>query len=142
MPTIFHTLTHAVADALAGLPDVAGRVYLDLDHALASDRQPAIAIEPGDDDSQDFGDAEQQGNFDIRLHIVTAGSPTIDQADPIELAAHQRLMQDRTLGGITWLSRTGGARRVRGEGGQIGQRTVTYRAVVQVGALTLRPIQA
>lgn len=140
--TIFKRLQDAAALALDGMPEVGGRVFKDLDRALAEGIASAVVVELGDDSSSDFGADDEllRGAVALHVHCIAKGAPVTDVLDPIEQAVHARLVDDPSLGGLALrLTRVNGVRRVMNADDQRARRTVTYQAEFLANQADLTP---
>jgi hypothetical protein len=129
MDLIFKRIADAAAAALAGLPEVGGRVYTELDVALQPDQLPAINVMPGDDTSNQLDSETTEIRMELQLHILTNTVGALASVSAVEQAAHLRLMADEALGGLLAVSlrRLQGSRRIlRNTEGSPAHRLVIY----------------
>lgn len=135
--TIFKQIADAAVAQLAGLPEVQGRVFVDLDVALDPESLPAVAITPGDDSSTRVDDDTCDVRMELQIHILTQSTGALASVDPIEAAVHRRLMANPVLGDLlaSSLKRVQGTRRVlRGTEGTPALRQITYECRSYVSA--------
>lgn len=142
-PTIFSLLAQAAQSALAALPEVGGRVYMDLDAALAPESLPAVVLSLGDDESGEIDDDTLQVRLQLHVHILANALDAVGVIDPIEQAVHRRLaagaVLQESLAGP--LKRSMGTRRVlRETEGHPVMRRITYEARIFANAATLAPL--
>jgi hypothetical protein len=90
----------AIATALATTDGVSGRVYRSRVEAFSRNEAPAIIIEPGPDRAQTYSICKLDWTLDILVVVHTRGQIPDQLADPILVDAHDKLMADRTLGGL------------------------------------------
>jgi hypothetical protein len=90
----------AIATALATTEGVSGRVYRSRVEAFSRNEAPAIIIEPGPDRAQTYSICKLDWTLDILVVVHTRGQIPDQLADPILVDAHDKLMADRTLGGL------------------------------------------
>jgi hypothetical protein len=90
----------AIATALATTDGVSGRVYRSRVEAFSRDEAPAIIIEPGPDRAQTYSICKLDWTLDVLVVVHTRGQIPDQLADPILVDAHDKLMADRTLGGL------------------------------------------
>lgn len=90
-------------DALAGVPDVGTRIFRSRIEAFQRSEAPAIVVEPGQDSA--ISPSASNCYIDWQLMLIVAvytrGHQPETLADPIISAIHNRLMSDRTMGGLT-----------------------------------------
>jgi hypothetical protein len=137
MDTIFKQIADAAAAALAGLPEVGGRVFVDLDSAIPPEQQPALVITPGDDSSTSIDEETYEIRMELQLGIVTNTSEPLASVDVIERAVHERLHGDAQLASLLAgvITRTQGTRRVlRNTEGLPALRQLTYTCRSYVSA--------
>lgn len=137
MDTIFKRIADAAAATLAGLPEVSGRVYMDLDVALNPDQLPALAITPGDDTSTLIDSDTYEIRMELQIHILAESAGALASVDAIESAAHARLYQNSSLDDLLagGLRRMQGSRRVlRNTEGTPALRQITYECKSYVSA--------
>lgn len=138
--TIFRQLHAAAYAALQGMPEATDGVHLDRASAFAAGTTAAVAVEPGDDQTEPYGEGTLRGRMALHVHIYTQGSPASQVVDPIEKAAHQRLMADPSFNGLCLrLMRVNGARQAANAEQQHGHRTVTYQADFLANEANLAP---
>jgi hypothetical protein len=90
----------AIATALATADGVSGRVYRSRVEAFSRNEAPAIIIEPGPDRAQTYSICKLDWTLDVLVVVHTRGQIPDQLADPILVDAHDKLMADRTLGGL------------------------------------------
>jgi hypothetical protein len=90
----------AIATALATTDGVSGRVYRSRVEAFSRNEAPAIIIEPGPDRAQTYSICKLDWTLDVLVVVHTRGQIPDQLADPILVDAHDKLMADRTLGGL------------------------------------------
>lgn len=113
--------------AMSSVP--AGRVYRDLHGALQSDLLPAVAVETGDESTPERRTTRHKLRFlDVTVTVVAKGASPYSEADPALVESFDRLMADRTLGGVALEVIEGATRRERSAAEeQLGAITKTYR---------------
>ena len=89
-------LTTLRASAVAGIP--ADRVYADLRDAIHT--RPSIVVDMGDEDPPDNKFGKRTRTLALTVRILADGADPFTVIDPIRLAAHARIMADKTLGGL------------------------------------------
>lgn len=141
--TVFLQLSLAIRAALAGLPEVQGRVYMDRDVSLPVEQLPAVVLELGDDDSSELDDATLQVRVQLQVRILVNSLDATAALEPIERAVHRRLVASselqETLTGP--LKRVMGTRRIlRETEGHPVMRRLTYEARVLADPATLAPL--
>lgn len=90
----------AIATALASTTGVSSRVYRSRVEAFSRNEAPAIIIEPGPDRAQTYSICKLDWSLDVLVVVHTRGQIPDQLADPILVDAHDKLMADRTLGGL------------------------------------------
>lgn len=101
-------ILRAIVTTLAGTAGVGTRIYRSRATALDRNEAPAICISPGPDKAIDpeAGGSASFGKSDRRLTVLiavyTRGAIPDSLADPIEISLHQKLMADRSLGGLAF----------------------------------------
>jgi hypothetical protein len=90
----------AIATALATTDGVSGRVFRSRVEAFSRNEAPAIIIEPGPDRAQTYSICKLDWTLDVLVVVHTRGQIPDQLADPILVDAHDKLMADRTLGGL------------------------------------------
>lgn len=91
---------------LPGIAEVGQRVYRSRAQALSRAEAPAIIISPGDDlprnaprtTGASLGQLDQQ--LAVLIEVYVRGDIPDQLADPIGVQVHQRMMADRTMGGL------------------------------------------
>lgn len=135
--TIFKRIADAAAATLQGLPEVGGRVYVDLDAALDPDRLPALLITLGDDSSELVDDDTCRVRVELQVAIVTESSNALASVDVVERAVYARMRGNPTLDDLLAgvLRRISGTRRVlRNTEGTPALRQLTYECKAFVSA--------
>lgn len=90
----------AIYDALDGTEDVGARIYRSRVEAFSREEAPAIVIEPARDISRTYSNCKLDWTMDVLIAIYTRGINADQLADPIAVDVHDRIMTDRTLGGL------------------------------------------
>jgi len=90
----------AIATALATTDGVSGRVFRSRVEAFSRNEAPAIIIEPGPDRAQTYSICKLDWTLDVLVVVHTRGQIPDQLVDPILVDAHDKLMADRTLGGL------------------------------------------
>lgn len=76
-------------------------IYRDLDSAIAAGF-PALVLEEGDEDPPGLAIVSRASrSLEFRLHVLIKGSAPYTLADAPLVEAYDRIMADRTLGGLT-----------------------------------------
>lgn len=79
----------------------ADSIYRDLDSAIAGGF-PALVLEEGDEPTPGLSVISKAAReLEFRLHVLIKGSAPYSLADAPLIEAYDRLMADRTLGGLT-----------------------------------------
>jgi hypothetical protein len=84
--------------AVAGVPR--DHIHVNLRQAVASGQRPAIVLDLGDEPEPTRQYDQRQRRVDLTLRILADGADPFAVIDPIREAAHARVMQDKTLGGL------------------------------------------
>ncbi len=125
--------------AMSTLP--ATDVYLDLVQAIDQSKTLAIAIEEADVEPAPnigglIGLAERQ--IDIDVHVIAKGQAPYRIADPALVESYNRIMADRTLGGLALEIREAPSNRRRSSAEKpIGVITKTYTVEYRTAAHSL-----
>lgn len=90
----------AMASSLAGTVDVASRIYRSRVEAFSREEAPAIVIEPARDPARTYSTCKLDWTLEVLVAIYTRGNDADQQADPIAVDVHSKLMADRTIGGL------------------------------------------
>ena len=104
-------------------------IFLDLVNAIDQGTTLAIAIEEGDEPAPNLDGlirtAERRINIDV--HVVTKSSAPLRTADPALVESYNRIMADRTLGGLALDIQEGDTQRRRSAAERpVGAITKTY----------------
>lgn len=126
-----------IASLLAGVPDVP--VFRDIVRAIDRTEQLALVVEQGDEPPpQRDTVATYERAIDIQVSGVAKGSEPYSRADAPLNAAHNLILQDRTLGGLAMDIEEGPTTRQRDSlEREVGVVTKTYRVVYRTGADSL-----
>jgi hypothetical protein len=95
-----HTVT------LPGISEVGQRIYRSRSQAYSRTEAPAISISPGSDDPRGAQNTigASLGKLDnvlaVLIEVYVRGDIPDQLADPIGVQIHQRMMADRTMGGL------------------------------------------
>ena len=95
-----HTVT------LPGIAEVGQRIYRSRSQAYSRNEAPAISISPGNDDPRGAQNTigASLGKLDnvlaVLIEVYVRGDIPDQLADPIGVQIHQRMMADRTIGGL------------------------------------------
>lgn len=89
-------LTTLRASAVAGIP--ADRIYADLRDAIHT--RPSIVVDLGDEDPPTNEYGKRRRTVALTVRILADGADPFTGIDPVRLAAHARIMADKTLGGL------------------------------------------
>jgi len=89
-------LTTLRASAVAGIP--ADRIYADLRDAIHT--RPSIVVDMGDEDAPAKVYSNRNRTVALTLRILAEGADPFTAIDPVRIAAHARIMADKTLGGL------------------------------------------
>jgi hypothetical protein len=95
-----HTVT------LPGITGVGSRIYRSRSQAYSRSEAPAISISPGNDDPRGAQNTigASLGKLDnalaVLIEVYVRGDIPDQLADPIGVQIHQRMMADRTMGGL------------------------------------------
>ena len=95
-----HTVT------LPGITGVGQRIYRSRSQAYSRTEAPAISISPGNDDPRGAQNTigASLGKLDnvlaVLIEVYARGDIPDQLADPIGVQIHQRMMADRTMGGL------------------------------------------
>jgi hypothetical protein len=100
-------LTALRASAVAGVP--ASRIYADPQDAIST--RPAIIVELGAESQPAKEYSKRRRAISLNLRIIADGADPYAAIDPIRIAAHARLMTDKTLGGKAEMIEEGESRR-------------------------------
>lgn len=92
----------AITNALEDVAAVSGRIYRSRVEAFARNEAPAMVIEPGVDSAaaEPVSTCKIDWTLGVIIAVYTRGSIPDQLADPIILDVHQKLLADRTLGGL------------------------------------------
>jgi len=91
---------------LPGIAEVGQRIYRSRAQALSRNEAPAIIVSPGNDDpfNAPRTTGASMGRLDQRLAVLievyVRGEIPDQLADPIGVQVHERMMADRTMGGL------------------------------------------
>ncbi len=88
-------LTTLRASAVAGIPDT--RIYADLRDAIHT--RPSIVVDLGDEDQPTNEYGKRRRTVALTVRILADGADPFTVIDPIRIAAHARIMADKTLAG-------------------------------------------
>lgn len=89
-------LTTLRASAVAGIPST--RIYADLRDAIHT--RPSIVVDLGDEDAPTNEYGKRRRTVALTVRILADGADPFASIDPVRLAAHARIMADKTLGGL------------------------------------------
>ena len=95
-----HTVT------LPGIAEVGQRIYRSRAQAMSRNEAPAIIVSPGNDDpfNAPRTTGASMGRLDqtlaVLIEVYVRGDIPDQLADPIGVQIHQRMMADRTMGGL------------------------------------------
>ena len=91
-----------VKNALAGVPNVGTRIFRSRVEAFQRSEAPAIVVEPSTDTALDPSASNCYLDWQLTLIVAvyTRGHQPETLADPIISDVHQRLMTNRTFGGL------------------------------------------
>lgn len=118
-------LTSLRASAVAGVPT--DRIYSDLRDAILI--RPSIIVDIGDEDPPVKIYEAHNRTVALTVRILAEGADPLAAIDPIRLAAHARIMADKTLGGLCDDINEGVSSRDRADMDvQIGSLVTTYLA--------------
>lgn len=92
--------------ALPGIAEVGQRIYRSRAQAMSRNEAPAIIVSPGNDDpfnaprttGASLGRLDQ--TLAVLIEVYVRGDIPDQLADPIGVQVHQRMMSDRTMGGL------------------------------------------
>lgn len=140
------TLDESIAQAIVTLLTVpplssvpADDVYRDLIYALDLGIEKALAIEEGDNPPpvQDTV-ATKERSIDIHISAIRKGVAPYSLCDALILESHNRIIADRSLGGLAMDIQEGPTKRQRDAlDKSLGVVTKTYRVVYRTGADSL-----
>ena len=118
-------LTTLRASAVAGIPSA--RIYADLRDAIHT--RPSIVVDMGDEDPPANKFGKRTRTLALTVRILVDGADPFAVIDPIRLAAHARIMADKTLGGLCETLEEGASSRERADMDvSIASLTTTYTA--------------
>jgi hypothetical protein len=100
MQSISERAMDAVVAALIGISGVDDRVFRSRVLAVTRGETPCIVVLPGPVETTAFGDIVDDNRFIVHVEITTRGDPYDVAADPIEVAAHQRLKKSSALAAL------------------------------------------
>jgi hypothetical protein len=102
MATKQEQILAAVADALADVEGVEGRVYRSRQEAFSRSESGSVVIEPGPDAAsvEPVSICRIDWTFTLVIAVYARGEIPDQVADPIIESVHSLLMADRTLGGL------------------------------------------
>ena len=91
----------AIRTALTGTALVGNRIYRSRVEPIAREESPAIVVEPINDAVQQITSIRTLDfTLTVRVSVIVRGLIPDQQADPIVLSMHSKLMADLTLGGL------------------------------------------
>ena len=93
----------AIRSTLTNTTGVGTRIYRSRVEAFQRNEAPALVIEPGSDSSnpEPVSTCKIDWTLQVLIAVHTRGGAIPDQqADPIIVSLHSKLMADRTLGGL------------------------------------------
>jgi hypothetical protein len=99
-------LNRIATATLPGITGVSSRIYRSRSQALSRNEAPAIIISPGNDDPRGAQNTigASLGKLDnvlaVLIEVYVRGDIPDQLADPIGVQIHQRMMADRTMGGL------------------------------------------
>jgi hypothetical protein len=99
-------LNRIATATLPGITGVSSRIYRSRSQALSRNEAPAIIISPGNDDPRGAQNTigASLGKLDnvlaVLIEVYVRGDIPDKLADPIGVQIHQRMMADRTMGGL------------------------------------------
>ncbi len=130
--------TALTAPAMTSVP--VGDIYVDLVYAIDQTKTLALAIEEGIEPEPNLngliGRAERRVNVDV--HVIAKGLAPFRGADPALVESYNRIMADRTLGGLALDIQEGPTERRRAPAEQsIGVITKTYIVEFRTSAHSL-----
>jgi len=120
-------LTVLRSSAVAGVPST--RIFSDLRQAIESDQRPAIVVDMGDEDPPINEYGKKRRSIGLTVRILADGTDPFTIIDPVRLAAHARIMADKTLGGLCTTLEEGASSRDRADMDvQLGSLVTSYMA--------------
>jgi hypothetical protein len=116
----------AIEAALAGTPDLGGRIWRDRFEPVSREECPCLILFP-EKEPHDQGPTLPvlDASLMVQLELSISGRPLSTLADSIRAEVHRRLMADRTLGGISYDIQSMGVG-WDGESGEIGVARLRY----------------
>ncbi len=123
--------------AMSAVPSA--RVVRDLHGLLEAATLPSIAVETGDESEPSWQTMRHKARLvDIEVTVVAQGASPFTAADPALVESYNRIMADRTLGGLAQDVLEGPTRRDRTSAErQLGAITKTYRVQYRTGEASL-----
>ena len=93
----------AIRTALIGTDQVGNRIWRSRVEPLAKEESPAIVVEPINDAAQQVTSIRTlDWSLTVRVTVIVRGVVPDQQADPIVMSMHSKLMADLTLGGLAF----------------------------------------
>jgi hypothetical protein len=118
-------LTTLRASAVAGIP--AARIYADLRDAIHT--RPSIVVDLGDEDAPTNEYGKRRRTVALTVRILADGADPFTSIDAIRIAAHTRIMADKTLAGKCETIEEGASSRDRADMDvMVGSLTTVYTA--------------
>lgn len=102
MTTRREAILSAIATQLASASGVNGRVYRSRVEPLARNESPAIVVEPQQDQAAQTTIPRIDWTLTVAVMVIVRGLVPDQQADPVVASVHQKIMQDLTLGGLSY----------------------------------------
>lgn len=104
-------ILEAIKDALDGTVQVGGRIYRSRVEPVARNEAPVLIVEPVDESARQEPVSLCWIDWTLNVDVVvyTRGLVPDQQAAPIQVDVHEKIMADRTLGGLAkdvWPVRT------------------------------------
>jgi hypothetical protein len=90
----------AIEALLAGTTGVGSRIYRDRWEPLARNELPALVIQPESEDDETDAMPYTRCSLRVNIDILVSGSKLSTLSDPIRVSLHQKLLADRSLGGL------------------------------------------
>jgi hypothetical protein len=102
MTTRREAILAQIATQLASTTGVNGRVYRSRVEPLARGESPALVVEPQQDQATQTTIPRIDWTLTVNVMVIVR-SPAPDQAaDPVVASLHAKMMQDLTLGGLSY----------------------------------------
>lgn len=102
MTTRREAILAQIATQLAAATGVSGRVYRSRVEPIARGESPAVVVEPRQDQAAQTTIPRIDWTLTVAVMVIVRGIIPDQQADPIVASVHALMMQDQTLGGLSY----------------------------------------